>query len=221
MQQFATPTPIAVVLDVPAALIRLTATDRPDTTVDIRPADTTKTRDAQAAQRIDTTYTDGVLHITAAPHKNLLGSAGTAEITLQLPTGSHLAATTATTDLRTTGHLGEVTLDSAHGTLHLHATTGARITLQAGDITLTHLTGPAELITQKGDITVTEAHQGTVTLRTEYGHITIGTARGTSASLDAGTAHGRIHNALTNTAPTPTLTLHATTTHGDIKAHTN
>ncbi|MEV4949792.1 hypothetical protein AB0K65_29295, partial [Streptomyces sp. NPDC053755] len=55
--------------------------------------------------------------------------------------------------------------------------------------------------------------------RTEKGDITIGAAHGVSACLDAGTAYGRIHNTLRNTdGPTPDLTIHATTAHGDITA---
>ncbi|MFE0654256.1 hypothetical protein ACFVZH_37505, partial [Streptomyces sp. NPDC059534] len=58
-----------------------------------------------------------------------------------------------------------------------------------------------------------------VTLRTEAGAITVGAARGTSATLDASTAHGRITNTLQNADGTDaTLTIHATTSYGDITA---
>ncbi|MFE5200300.1 hypothetical protein ACFQ93_42590, partial [Streptomyces sp. NPDC056601] len=73
---------------------------------------------------------------------------------------------------------------------------------------------------QKGDLNIAEAQGGMVELRTEYGDITIGAASGTSATLDAGTAYGRIHNTLQNTVGTnAALTIHATTAHGDITAH--
>ncbi|MCF1509512.1 hypothetical protein LZ604_18215, partial [Streptomyces glomeratus] len=59
----------------------------------------------------------------------------------------------------------------------------------------------------------------TVTLRTEHGGISVGAARGVSASLDAGTAYGRIHNALKNTdGDAAGLNIHATTAYGDITA---
>jgi hypothetical protein len=47
---------------------------------------------------------------------------------------------------------------------------------------------------------------------------TVGAAAGVSATLDAGTTLGRIHNALKNTEGTPGLNIHATTTLGDITA---
>ena len=72
--------------------------------------------------------------------------------------------------------------------------------------------------TVKGDIAVTEAGGGTVVLRTEAGSITVGAAAGVSAALDAGTTVGRVRNALQNAGGTPGLTIHATTTVGDITA---
>lgn len=50
------------------------------------------------------------------------------------------------------------------------------------------------------------------------GAITVGAAAAVSATLDAGTTLGRIRNALKNTGGTPGLTIHATTTLGDITA---
>jgi hypothetical protein len=46
----------------------------------------------------------------------------------------------------------------------------------------------------------------------------VGAAAGTSATLDAGTTLGRIHNALKNTGGPPDLDINATTTVGDITA---
>ncbi|MFI6447630.1 DUF4097 family beta strand repeat-containing protein, partial [Kitasatospora sp. NPDC050543] len=112
----------------------------------------------------------------------------------------------------------DVTYDSAHGSIKLDETADAHLTLLAGDIKVGSLAGPARISTQKGDIHITEALHGTVTLRTESGDLSIGAARGVSAALDAGTGHGRIHNALKNTDGTPALNIHATTAHGDITA---
>lgn len=56
-------------------------------------------------------------------------------------------------------------------------------------------------------------------LRTEAGDVSVGAARGVSASLDAGTTHGRIHNALRNTEGADAgLDIHASTAYGDITA---
>ncbi|MFI5831854.1 DUF4097 family beta strand repeat-containing protein [Streptomyces sp. NPDC051578] len=219
MQKFDTPTPVSAHVDIPAGRIRFIAADRTDTTVEVAPADATKSRDVKAAEQITTAYGDGVLRIEAAPAKNrLLGNSGSVEVTVHLPAGSRVEAKAAGAELRGTGRLGDVVFEAAHGSAQLDETEGARLTLLAGDITVGRLGGPAELSTQKGDILITEAVRGTVRLRTEHGDLSVGAARGACASLDAGTSHGRIHNALKNTDGTPSLTIHATTAYGDITA---
>ncbi|MER6185234.1 DUF4097 family beta strand repeat-containing protein [Streptomyces sp. NPDC001652] len=218
MQKFTTPTAITAVLDIPAGRIQLIAADRTDTTVEVRPVGPARSRDVKAAEQTEVTCTDGVLRIQAPEAKNqLLGPSGSVEVTVQLPAGSRVEVTSACGEVRGVGRFGNVTVDSAQGPLKFDETANARLTLQAGDITVGRLGGDAEISTQKGDLNVTEAARGTLTLRTEQGDITVGAARGTSATLDAGTSYGRIDNTLQN-AGDAALTIRATTAHGDITA---
>ncbi|MBO1418542.1 DUF4097 family beta strand repeat-containing protein [Streptomyces sp. FH025] len=218
MQKFDTTAPVTAVLDIPAGRIRFIAADRADTTVEVLPADATKSRDVKAAERIEVTYADGLLRIeTPEPKNRVLGSSGSVEVTVQLPAGSRVEAKAAMAELRGVGRLGYVSYEAAQGAVKLDETAGARLALQVGDITVGRLGGPAEITTQKGDIRITEAVRGTVTLRTEMGRIEVDAARGVSAAMDAGTSYGRIHNALRNTGETE-LAIHATTAHGDITA---
>ncbi|MFE2910754.1 DUF4097 family beta strand repeat-containing protein [Kitasatospora indigofera] len=218
MLKFDTPAPLTAILDIPAGRIRLIAADRTDTTVEVLPADPTRNRDVKAAGQVTVTLTDGVLHIEAAPAKNrIVGNSGAVEVTVQLPAGSHVRAKTAAGELRGVGRLGDVTYEAAQGNAKLDESTNTHLTVQAGDLTVHRLAGPARISTQQGHITITEAVRGTVELRTQAGDITIGAARGVSAALDAGTSSGRINNALQNTGA-PELTVHATTAYGDITA---
>ncbi|WP_393101199.1 DUF4097 family beta strand repeat-containing protein [Streptomyces sp. LN325] len=219
MQKFDTPAPVSAVLDIPAGRIQFIAADRSDTTVEVLPANPSKSRDVKAADQIQVAYDDGVLRIEAPEAKNrILGNSGSVEVTVQLPVGSRVEAKAAAGEFRGVGRLGDVAFEGAQGTVKLDETAGARLTLMAGDISVGRLGGPAEISTQKGDLTIAEATRGTVTLRTESGDITVGAARGVSASLDAGTGYGRIDNALQNADGTPGLTIQATTAHGDITA---
>ena len=218
MQEFTTPAPITAILDIPAGRIQFTAADRRDTTVEIRPADPSKGRDVKLAEQTTAGYNDGVLRITAPAGNRILGSSGALEVTVQLPAGSRVEAKAASAQFATAGQLGDVTFDSAQATVRVEAAATARLTAADGDITVGRLGGDAEIRTVRGDIQVTEAAHGTVVLRTETGAITVGAAAGVSATLDAGTTVGRIHNALQNTGGTPGLTIHATTTVGDITA---
>lgn len=220
MQEFDTPAPVSAVLDIPAGYIRFIAADRVDTRVEIRPANASKSRDVKAAEQTTVEFSDGVLRIQAAPAKNrLLGSSGSLEVTVQLPSGSRVDAKAASAEFRGVGRLGDVTFEGAQGWVKLDETGSARLALQAGDVSVGRLGGPAEISTLKGDLRITEAVRGTVTLRTESGEISVGAARGVSASLDAGTAYGRIRNTLKNAdGPDAGLQIHATTSYGDITA---
>ncbi|MFI9151090.1 DUF4097 family beta strand repeat-containing protein [Streptomyces sp. NPDC053367] len=220
MRKFETPAPVSAVLDIPAGVIRFIAADRADTTVEVLPADASRGRDVKAAEQIEVSYGDGVLRIEAPEPKNrILGSSGAVEVTVQLPAGSRVEAKASAAELRGVGRLGDVLFEGQQATVKLDETASARLTLQAGDITVGRLGGPAEISTLKGDLTITEALRGTVTLRTEHGDITLGATPGVSASLDAGTTYGRIHNTLRNTdGADADLTVHATTAYGDITA---
>ncbi len=221
MLKFDTPAPVTAAVDVPAALVRFVAADRKDTTVEILPADPSKSRDVKAAEQIRVACADGVLRVAAPEAKSrALGGSGQVEVTVQLPAGSRVQVTAALAELRGVGRLGEVTFEGARATVELDEAAGAHLTLKAGDISVGRLTGPARITTHKGDLTVTEATGGAVELRTEHGDITVGAARGISATLAAATSYGRIHNALTSTGAAD-LAVTATTAYGNIAAHSN
>ncbi|WP_411086992.1 DUF4097 family beta strand repeat-containing protein [Streptomyces sp. 061-3] len=219
MQKFDTPAPISAILDIPAGRIRFIAADRADTAVEVLPADASNGRDVKAAEQITVEYGDGVLRVEASPAKNrILGSSGSVEVTIQLPVGSRIEAKAASAEFRGVGRLGDVAFEGAQGSVKLDETASTRLTLLAGDVSVGRLGGPAEISTKKGDIRIAEAVRGTVVLHTEAGEVSVGAARGVSASLDAGTTYGRIHNALKNTDGAAGLNIHATTAYGDIVA---
>ncbi|MFE4497887.1 DUF4097 family beta strand repeat-containing protein [Streptomyces niveus] len=218
MQKFETTAPISAVLDIPAGRVSLIAADRADTVVEILPAEPAKSRDTKTAERTTVTYADGVLRIvTPAPDKRLVGPSGALEITVKLPAGSRVEAKAAAAELRGVGRLGDVAFDGAYRQIKIDEAATLRLTATDGDVEVGRLGGPAEISTDRGDIRIAEAMGGTVVLRTRSGDISVTAAAGVSAALDAGTAHGRVSNALKNDG-TAGLDIRATTSHGDITA---
>jgi hypothetical protein len=221
MPKFDTPAPISAVLDIPAGRVQFIAADRADTTVEVRPADPAKHRDAKAAERTAVAYTDGVLRITsAAPANRLLGPTGSIEVTVQLPTGSRVEATTVSAELRGVGRLGDVTFDGGYRQIKIDEAASVRLTALDGDIEVGRLNGPAEISTLRGDIRIAEAVRGTVVLSTQSGDISVAAAAGVSAALDAGTGYGRVSNGLKNDG-SAALDIRATTSYGDITARSH
>ncbi|KOG36666.1 DUF4097 family beta strand repeat-containing protein, partial [Streptomyces resistomycificus] len=94
-------------------------------------------------------------------------------------------------EFRGVGRLGDLTFEGAQGSVKVDEAAAARLNLLAGDVSVGRLGGPGEITVQKGDISVAEAVRGTVVLRTESGEVSVGAARGVSATLDAGTTYGR------------------------------
>ena len=217
MQTFATPAPIAAVVNIPAGRVRLIAADRSDTAVEVLPANAAKGRDVQAAEQTAVEYADGVLRIETAVKDRYRGPSGAVEVTVKLPAGSRVEGRAAAAELRTVGRLGDVAFEGAYHRIKLDEAANVRLTAVDGDIEIGRLTGPAEISTARGDIQITEAVRGRVVLRTESGDISVGAAPGVSASLDAGTGHGRVSNSLKNDG-TAELDVHATTGYGDIAA---
>ena len=198
MQNFATTAPITTVLDIPAGLVQFIAADRDDTTVEVRPSDAGKSRDVKAAEKTSVEFTDGVLRIKGDAGSKVLGPSGSVEITVGLPAGSRVEAKAACAEFRGVGRLGDIAFEAAQSDIKLDEAGTVKLSTQAGDVIIGRLNGSAEISTQKGDIT-------------------LGVAAGLSASLDAGTSYGRIHNSLKNNGTTD-VTIHATTSYGDITA---
>lgn len=217
MQKFDTPATITAVLNVPAGRIQLIAADRADTAVEVLPADASKGRDVKTAEQTTVEYADGVLRIAVPAKSNALGASGSVEVTVQLPAGSQVEAKAAGTEFRAVGRFGDVAFDGAYRSIKVDEAASIRLTATDGDVEVGRLDGPAEISTQRGDIRIAEAASGKVVLSTQSGDISVGAAAGVSASLDAGTGHGRVTNALKNDG-TAALDIHATTSHGDIAA---
>ncbi|MEV4170202.1 DUF4097 family beta strand repeat-containing protein [Nonomuraea sp. NPDC049709] len=219
MQKFDTPTPISVDLDIPAGRVRFIAAGRADATVEVRPANASKGRDVKAAEQTEVAYGDGVLRIKSPAAKNqYFGPSGSIEVTVQLPAGSQVTARSSCAEFRGVGQFGDVAFEGAQGVIKIDEAASVRVAASGGDVSIGRLSGPAEISTGHGDITIDEALHGAVVLRTQMGDVSVRAAAGASASLDAGTGYGRIHNALKNTDGAADLNIHATTGYGNIDA---
>ncbi|BBH65259.1 hypothetical protein ACTI_19440 [Actinoplanes sp. OR16] len=217
MKSFDTTAAITAILDIPAGNIRFVAGERADATVEVLPQDASKSRDVKAAEQTRVEFAGGVLRIETTVKNQILGSSGSVDVTVQLPAGSRVEATAASAEIRSTGPLGDLVFEGAHGGIEVDEVTSAKVTTSAGNVSIVRLGGPAEITTAQGDIRIAEAAGGEVVLRTQAGSISIAAAAGVSASLDAGTTSGRVTNSLKNDGDVQ-LAIHATTAVGDIVA---
>lgn len=141
MPTFTTPGPIAATLEVAGAEVRVTASDRPDTVVEVRPIDTAS-RSVKVAENTKVEFAGGQLSVktTTSGEKS-----GAVAITIELPTGSSLAAYLAHSSVHTDGSLGASELHMASGQVQLDRIDALKANIASGNVTIGHIAGRADI----------------------------------------------------------------------------
>ncbi|MCQ4046369.1 DUF4097 domain-containing protein [Streptantibioticus rubrisoli] len=207
MPSFDTPEPISATAHVEAGSLRLTAGDRLDTVVEVRPRDPKKDLDVRAADQTEVTYAGGALTIRTPKPRYRLGRTGTVDVTVELPTGSRVDMTGAWAQLLGEGRLGEVRVKTTAGDVRLDATGPLQLTASHGSITVDRVEGMAEITTSSGSLRVGTV-DGPAVLKNSHGTTTVGAATG---ELRVSGANGDIDIARAEDSVT------ATTAHGTLR----
>ncbi len=193
MPVYATPEPILATISLTVGTLRISATDRTDTVVDVRPANPARDADVRAAEHVQVEFADGELTVRASKTVmwSVFGWTGAIDVTIELPAGSRIDADAAG-DVRCTGRLGEsrinsstgdITMDqsigrtdvtTANGRIRIRRVDGAATVKSAnGAVSVGEVTGDLRLSSANGDITVDRALSG-VGAKTAYGSVRIG-----------------------------------------------
>jgi len=165
MPTFNTPAPISANVELGVGDLRIVASDRTDTVVEVRPSDPAQRSDVTAAEHTRVEYAGGRLLIKAPKGWRQYTPRGGGEsiaVEINLPAGSEVRGNAGIATIRCTGRLGEC-----------HFRTGI------GEVQVDETGGPAGLKTGSGDITVSRAF-GHVDVTTGSGAVRIGTIDGTA-----------------------------------------
>lgn len=209
MPSFATPAPISVTLEIGIGDVRIIASDRADTVVEVRPSNESDESDVKAAAQTRVEYADGAL-LVRTPKTRALGfsrKTRSVDVSIELPAGSRVYGDAVAADLRCSGRLGECRFKTSAGHIRLDHTGPAHLDTSAGQVAVERAEGDAEVTTGTGAVRLGEVDGaavvknsngsteiGTVTgdvrVRAANGDISIGHARG--AQVDAKTANGGI-----------------------------
>jgi hypothetical protein len=189
MPIFETPEPISATIDVAVGDVRIAASDRHDTVVDVRPTDASHEPDVQAAEQTRVEYTSTGL-LVKSPRQRMLGPrrAGSVDVTVDLPAGSALHADTAAGAIRTTGRLGECRIKLSAGDIDVDEAGPADLSTSAGGIALGRATGRADIRTSSGRIRVREI-DGSAVIKNSNGESFVGEITG---DLQVNSANGTI-----------------------------
>ncbi|MFD5743331.1 DUF4097 domain-containing protein [Streptomyces massasporeus] len=206
MPSFDTPEPISATAHVEAGSIQFTAGDRADTVVEVHPRDPKKDLDVRAADQTEVTYAGGALTVRT-PKSGLFGRTGTVDVTVELPTGSHVDTTGSWTQVLGEGRLGEVRVKTSSGDVRFDATGPLKLTASHGSITVGRVDGAAEITTSSGSLRVGLV-DGPAVLKNSHGTTTVDVATG---ELRVSGANGDIEIRRAEDAVT------ATTAHGTLR----
>lgn len=206
MPTFDTPEPIDAVIEVVAGDVRITASQRTDTVVEVRPADPARELDVTAAAQIRVDYSRGTLVIKGPKPRGPWRRIGSVDVSIELPTSSAVSASAAVVDLRGAGRLGECRVKIAAGQIRLEGTGPLHVSTAAGNVTVDHVAGDAEVVTGSGDVRIREV-DGAAVIKNSNGASWIGEVSGdvrlnaanggivvdkALAAVDAKTANGNV-----------------------------
>lgn len=176
MPSFDTPEPISTTAHVGAGSIQFTASDRSDTTVEVKPQDPKRDKDVRAAEQTEVTYASGVLTIKTK-ERRIIGPSGAVDVTVDLPTGSQVEVGGSWTQVYGEGRLGEVRVKASVGDVRLDTTGPLQLTVSHGSITVDRVEGSAEIATSSGSMRIGLV-DGPAVLKNSHGSTTIGAATG-------------------------------------------
>ena len=207
---FDSPDAISIELDVEYGAVRIIASDRNTTVVDVRPATEGRRSEIDAAERTRVQFAGGRLEVRAPKPRGLsrfIRPAGI-DVVMQVPCGSHVRGHTAYLDFNAEGRLGDCFIKTSYGTLRVEEAVALTLQTSAGNIVAGRSTGPTEISSSSGDIRLGEA-SASANLKTSSGDIRVERA---GESINARTAYGAI-----NVAHAVRGQLDLTTSYGDIE----
>ena len=191
MPVFDTPEPISVIVELGVGDIRIAASDRSDTVVDVRPTDADLEPDVRAAEQTRVEYTAGRLLVKGPKQRGLglFSKPGSVDVTIELPVGSQLDGDAGAAAFHCVGRLGACRVKTGLGDITMARLAGpADISAGSGEVRLSQVDGDAVIKNSNGDCWVGEI-TGDLRVHTANGDICVGRA---GAGVAASTAYGDV-----------------------------
>jgi DUF4097 and DUF4098 domain-containing protein YvlB len=185
MPTFDTPEPILAYIEVVTGSVRLSASDRDDTVVEVRPRDPSRSSDVKAAEGARVYYRNGKLAIKAGRKYISIGRGGAVDIDIALPSRSRLEASSVSADVHADGVLSECRFSTVSGELQFDTVDGnIKADSVSGDLAAQSVNGNVSISTASGNATIDHV-DGDVKFQAASGGMTIGRLRGNAKAQTA------------------------------------
>lgn len=191
MPAFETREPISVVVEIGVGDIRITASDRTDTIVEVRPSDPAMKGDVSAAEHTRVEYAGGRLIIKAPKGwRQFSPRRGGESIDLQidLPADSDVQGEAAVAVVRCIGRLGECRFKTGAGDVYVEHAGQVVLRTGAGDVSVDRASGHTEVTSGSGAVWI-GAIDGSAVVKNGNGDTWVGMVTG---DLRVSAANGKI-----------------------------
>jgi hypothetical protein len=193
MKTFETPEPISVTVELGVGDLRVVASERTDTSVDVRPSDPSKRSDVMAAEQTLVEYANGRLLVRAPKGWRKWSPLGprhldSIDVQIDVPTGSSLSGQMGAGAVGSIGRIGRCAFRSGVGSIRVDEAASVELKTGAGDVVVDRVDGPAEVTTGSGAIGIARV-DGRAVVKNGNGDTWIGEVTG-EARVNA--ANGRV-----------------------------
>ena len=179
MPSFDTAGPISATIDVVVGDVRISAGDGAAAVIDVRPSDASNAEDVKAAEQTRVEYANEHLLVKAPKLRSWLprGAGGSIDVTIELPSGSHVRGSGQMTDFSCDGRLGDCRIKTGIGQIQLDEVETPNLKTGIGAIGLERASGHAEMTAGSGDVRVGELG-ATAVIKNSNGDTWVGSAAG-------------------------------------------
>ncbi|MFH8796805.1 DUF4097 family beta strand repeat-containing protein [Streptomyces sp. NPDC017941] len=206
MPTFDTAKPVYATVIVEIGSLRIAASDRTDTVVEVRPTTESRQADVRAAEQTRVECSGGRLLVKGPKERSLFSKGSSVDVEILLPEGSHLQVNTSMADFSAEGRLGECEVKTSAGDIRIDWAGSARLHTGYGQVVVDRAEGPVDVTTASGEVRLrtvggiavvknsngpTEIGEvtGDVRVKASNGTITIGRAH---SDVNVRTANGGI-----------------------------
>lgn len=207
MPIFDTPEPICLTVDLGVGDLKVTATDRIDTVVDVCPSDSSRKSDIKAAEHSRIDYANGRLWVKAQDGRHtlhdLIRRAGSVDVKIEMPSGSHVRVSAVSAPFRGEGRFGECSIKSGAGDIRLDRTGSLHLNASGGDVTVGRADGTILVDVGHGAVRFHEIH-GVAVIKTSNGDSWVGVVTGdlrlraANGSVSVGRSHAAVEAKVAN-----------------------
>lgn len=179
MKQFETPAPVRALVELSLGDIIVRASDRDTATVEVAPVHAARKADREAAEATAIDFWDGRLEVLAPKVRGLgfLGRPGAVVVTVELPAGSDLEASTAFGDIVAAGPLARAKAKTHAGDVRVEDAVSLELETSAGDVEVGRVREDAALVSSTGGVRV-EDLTGTLRVKCTAGEVSLGRVAG-------------------------------------------